>query len=462
LFLLLNSAIRTASAQILGPLPPPLSVVPEQPRRAFSSSSSGPNFQDQVMARVNQERWNNGQLPPLKRNDLLDAAAIGHSVNMGVRNFFAHCDLDTGTSPWNRMVAAGYVYSYAAENIAAGYSTPTAVMTGWMNSSGHRANILSTNVREIGIGYSFDTTDAATVRLDQDGNCVADGFSGPYFHYWTQTFGSRQPVYPLVIERELYQTDNRFVDLYLYGTGWATQMRLRNENGNWTSWQPFTANVIDWQLSANNGLKQVFAELRDGGGTVLNASDTILLEGLITDTFIDVPQSHWAYVEIEALAAANLIEGCATDSFCPNDVVTRDRLAVWLGRVVRGATYTPITASGVFNDVPVSHWAANWIEQLTGDGLLTGCDAGLYCPGQVVTRAELAIALLRGKHGAGYSPPAATGTMFADVAADDFAAAWIEALASEVGLSGCGDGNYCPNGAVTRAEFAVLLVQSLL
>jgi hypothetical protein len=78
----------------------------------------------------------------------------------------------------------------------------------------------------------------------------------------------------VVIDREAYSTETREVELYLYGSGWATEMRLRNENGAWTAWSAFASDVT-WQLSEGAGTKQVFAEIRYGG-TVRSASDTIL------------------------------------------------------------------------------------------------------------------------------------------------------------------------------------------
>jgi uncharacterized protein YkwD len=234
-------------------------------------------YEDRVMEIVNEERWNNGQLPPLKRNVLLDDAAETHSVNMSDRDFFAHCDLDNGSLPWDRMVDAGYVYNAAGENIAAGYGTPEDVMTGWMNSSGHRANILSTGFRELGVGFYQAGSDQGNVRRDQNGDCGSDGTGGPYYRYWTQNFGRYNTVYPVVIERERYETDSRNVALYLYGEGWATEMRIRNLGEAWTEWTPFASNV-DWTLAPGNGVRVVEVEIRSGV-TVRSAFDTIELTG---------------------------------------------------------------------------------------------------------------------------------------------------------------------------------------
>lgn len=117
---------------------------------------------------VNEEREKHG-LSPLKYSKELEAVAYAHSKDMAEKNFFSHTNLE-GLSPFDRMRNAGLSYSYAAENIAAGQTTAAAVMNSWMNSDGHRKNILNPNLTEIGIG-------------------VANG--GSYGIYWTQLFRSK-------------------------------------------------------------------------------------------------------------------------------------------------------------------------------------------------------------------------------------------------------------------------------
>ncbi|MCP5425947.1 MAG: S-layer homology domain-containing protein [Gammaproteobacteria bacterium] len=458
--LLWNTAGAASDEEVWGGLPPPLMSDPPDVVPNAVLETSGGGFADQVMELVNEQRWNNGALPPLKRNDLLDTSATGHSTNMGARNFFSHCDLDTNTSPGDRAENAGYHWNYVGENIAAGQSTPESVMNTWMNSSGHRANILSSNYRELGIGYYQDSTDAANVRLDQDSNCVSESTSGPFYYYWTQAFGRRDNIYPLVIDREQYQTNSRYVDLYLYGSGTMTEMRFHNENGAWTSWQPFSANVADWQLSSGEGMKEVFAEMRTGTGTVYSASDTILVQGL-TGTFDDVPQSYWAYASIEAIAAAGITGGCGGGNYCPTSNVTRAQMAVFLLRGIYGSAYIPPTASGtMFNDVPKTAFAADWIEQLALEGITGGCGSGNYCPDSNITRAQMAVFLLRALYDSAYIPPTATGTMFSDVPKTAFAAAWIEQLVREGITGGCGTGIYCPDAPVKRDQMAVFLART--
>jgi len=112
----------------------------------------------------------------------------------------------------------------------------------------------------------------------------------------------------------------------------------------------------------------------------------------------------------------------------------------------------------VFLDVGAGDFAASFIEQLAADGITVGCGDGNYCPNAEITRSQMAVFLLRAKHGAVYIPPPAAG-LFNDVPVGSFAADWIEQLAAEGITSGCGDGNYCPRIQVTRDQMAVFLVR---
>src|SRR6185503_2536168 len=80
----------------------------------------------------------------------------------------------------------------------------------------------------------------------------------------------------------------------------------------------------------------------------------------------------------------------------------------------------------IFTDVPEDQPFAVWIEALVTAGVTSGCSTNppQYCPGGLVTRGQMAVFLLRGKHGAGYAPPAAKGTRFTDVPASQPFAAW--------------------------------------
>lgn len=235
------------------------------------------DFAHQVAEMTNIERFQNGGLPPLKFVQELNDSSFLHSVNMAERNFFAHCDLDTKKLPWDRMRDAGYNWNRAGENIAAGYSSADRVMSGWMNSSGHRANILNANFREIGVGYYYFGSDTPDTRRDIDNDCNEDGReTRSFYRYWTQNFGTRNSVYPIVINLESHMTDRRDVALYVYGEGWASEMRIRNNSGPWTPWQPYAKELV-WALDKANGQTTVTVEIRNASGSVKSASDDICL-----------------------------------------------------------------------------------------------------------------------------------------------------------------------------------------
>ncbi|MEU5179011.1 sigma-70 family RNA polymerase sigma factor [Streptomyces longwoodensis] len=163
------SASPTPSARTTSPTPSPRPVTPKSaaasPRAAAPAAPS--DVAGQVLALVNQERKTAG-CAPLTTNDRLRDAAQAHSDDMAARDFFDHVNPD-GTDPGRRITAAGYRWSTYGENIAKGQQTARSVMTSWMNSPGHRANILNCAFKNLGVG-------------------VHRGDGGPY---WTQDFGTR-------------------------------------------------------------------------------------------------------------------------------------------------------------------------------------------------------------------------------------------------------------------------------
>jgi hypothetical protein len=179
-----------------------------------------------------------------------------------------------------------------------------------------------------------------------------------------------------------------------------------------------------------------------------------------TWNFSDVDTAHWARPFVASLAFAGVTSGCGNGMYCPDDLVTRAQMATFLERGMRGGDYAPPPATGiVFSDVGAKDFSASYIEQLYRDGITGGCGGSNYCPSASVTRAQMAVFLLRAKHGGSFVPPPASGG-FADVGTSHWAAAWIEQLASEGITSGCGGNNYCPEEPVTRAQMAVFLVKA--
>ena len=119
----------------------------------------------QILSLVNVQRAANG-CAALTYSGPLTVLAQNFSAEMATRDFFDHTDPD-GKTPWDRAAALG-ITNLGGENIAMGQQTPTDVMTAWMNSAGHRANILNCSYHSLGVGVHYAST------------------GGPW---WTQDFG---------------------------------------------------------------------------------------------------------------------------------------------------------------------------------------------------------------------------------------------------------------------------------
>ncbi|MFC4617708.1 CAP domain-containing protein [Camelliibacillus cellulosilyticus] len=136
----------------------------KQPSQNQSNSTLS-QYEQQVVQLTNQERTKRG-LKPLKIDANLSKMARDKSADMKDKNYFDHQSPTYG-SPFDMMKKYGISYQYAGENIAAGQKTPQDVVNAWMNSEGHRENILNPNYTTIGVGYVS---------------------GGSYGSYWTQEF----------------------------------------------------------------------------------------------------------------------------------------------------------------------------------------------------------------------------------------------------------------------------------
>ncbi len=213
------------------------------------------DFEETVIVLLNMERVSKG-LPPLKQADELTRAARFHSSEMCKYRYFNHNSMDSSGAnvvcTSSDRVKSFYNYTAYGENIAQGQTTPESVTTTWINSQGHYQNMMSTNFREVGVGYV---------------NCASD----LYKTRWCEDFGQRNDIYPLVINNESPRTSSVYVDLYIYCSSFA-RMRLRNDGENWGDWRPVQDTVKNWKLNNLTGLRTVYLELKSYSGLVIKSS----------------------------------------------------------------------------------------------------------------------------------------------------------------------------------------------
>lgn len=226
------------------------------------SEEKGPvnaTYEHRVVELLNNERADN-DLPPLKKSDDLFNAARFHAWDMCKVGYFTHDSRNSNdevTCETGDRISSFYNWNTYRENIGTGYTSPKQANNGWINSKPHYENMLAENVKEIGVGYHD--------------NCKNRG------ERWVENFGRRAGVYPVVINKEMYSTTDRNVDLYIYGKEDFDEIRIKNKGDDqWSEWTSFKANYDNWKLTSGEGFKTVQVEMRNSSQTI-QSSDKIYL-----------------------------------------------------------------------------------------------------------------------------------------------------------------------------------------
>ncbi len=175
-------------------------------------------------------------------------------------------------------------------------------------------------------------------------------------------------------------------------------------------------------------------------------------------SFTDVPKTSGYYKYVETLLHRGVTAGCSADAYCPTSSTSRQQMTVFALRSKEGAGYAPppCGTTPLFPDVPVTSPFCRWVEEMSRRGIVSGCGAGNFCPTTPVTRAQMAVFVLRTLDPA-MSPPDCGTPIFGDVPASSPYCKYVEELVRRGVVSGCGGGNYCPTSAVTRGQMGVFL-----
>ncbi len=180
-----------------------------------------------------------------------------------------------------------------------------------------------------------------------------------------------------------------------------------------------------------------------------------LPNGWMTD-FSDMPATNPFHDFVVRLVTNGIAAGVGGGNYGAASPTLREQMAVFLLKGQHGACYTPPPCSGVFADVPCSNPFAPWIEALAAEGITAGCGGGNYCPTDPISRQQMAVFLLKAEHGAAYVPGPCRGFLD-DVPCPSQFADWIERLYNESITGGCGDHLFCPLDPVLRQQMAVFV-----
>jgi len=344
---------------------------------------------------------------------------------------------DGSHSPILNSLASGNAILTWYSSVGLNYGTPTYAV---LNSSG----AVSKTATTLGVGYIYQTPDAVQM------------LNGKVAVAW-RTFTGIQ--YSILNSSYVLEVGPISASGPVSQEGYSLSVTSDLSNHVIMTWRGVHLNkTLLYALGDSTGafitLPMVYKTSLTGIYTGSNAPYT---------KFGDVPLNYWSASYIERLYNAGITGGCSLVPlmYCPENTVSRAQMAVFLLRGIHGSGYTPpaVGDSTGFADVPTNHPVAAWIKQLAAEGITGGCGNGNYCPDSTVTRAQMAVFLLRSKYTSAYTPPPADGD-FTDVPLDHIMAAWIEQLAAEGITGGCGAGVYCPDGNVTRDQMAVFLVRT--
>jgi hypothetical protein len=190
------------------------------------------------------------------------------------------------------------------------------------------------------------------------------------------------------------------------------------------------------------------------------AATVPVTEDFTAQTFADVPPSAYYFDAVNLLAASGITAGCGSDDYCPLENVTRAQMAIFIVRAIYGSTTSfPYNQTPYFNDVPAGSFGFAWIQAMYELGITTGCGNNDFCPNSDVTRAEMSVFIIRMRYGATFNFDYPPTPYFTDVTPSTFGFSWIQRMREDNITAGCGPTTYCPNNPVTRGDMAIFIMR---
>jgi len=477
-----------------------------KPAQAYSTYSAQ---EEEFLGLINQYRQANG-LGTLLISDVLSDASEKHNRDMGTYGFFDHTTQNSdyfpvNSSPWARMAICGYDYGTAmGENIAAGYTTAATVFAAWKASPGHNSNMLKPEFKVIGI--SMDTISGSpygTYWTTDFG-----GFVDPSAHELsggaTTTTTSADVSDPVVAFTAPADgasvSGNVSVSVGASDNVGVTKVELRVD-GTLAATDTSAPFAFVWNTGAgSSGARTLSARAYDAAGNTADATIAVTVANVTTssapttttasaattttttartttttvapttttttpstpppttsvpDGFIDVPADYRFYHEVMSLAGAEIIGGFPDGCFRPDDPVKRAQFAKIVMLAVGGHTdVIEAAGSATFPDVPWegAGYPFDYIEEAADRGIIKGLNGGLFGPYDNITRAQLALMLVRAGGTALITPPAGYSHGFVDVPA--FADEAVSIARFNGLLSGKTGESFDPYGTATRGQVA--------
>lgn len=173
--------------------------------------------------------------------------------------------------------------------------------------------------------------------------------------------------------------------------------------------------------------------------------------------FTDVPITHPFAPYIDILHQAGITAGCGPSTYCPDAQITRAQMAIFVIRAIHGGDAFTYPSTPYFTDVPPGSLGFAHIQKMKELGITSGCSATAYCPSAAVTRGQAAVFLVRAALGNSFSYT--PSPYFTDVPTTHYFFSYIQKMRDLGITAGCSPTDYCPDAAVTRGQMAVFVVR---
>ena len=375
-----------------------------------------------VLKETNQERLNEG-LEPLSTFTALQSASDIRANEITI--LFDH-QRPNGESYFS--VLQNIPYGLCGENIAAGLGDAAAVVDVWMNSAGHRANILEGSFCHMAPGYATS------------GNA--------YRHYWVQLFVGQCDITDVNLynARDAYpaKRGETIEDL-----GLVLELTCANHG---KTYLPVIAEMCRGNLDFSSYQRAETVDIDAYGQSISVVLDPSLA---YVGPFLDVPYGTWFFDAIKFVYDQNLFNGMTASAFEPDGSMTRGMLVTVLHRM-EGLPES--SSSAAFLDVESGSWFEAAIDWAAENGIVDGVGDGLFAPNSDVTREQIATILYRYSQAKGYDVTgSASFDSFPD--ADRVGAYAKDAMAWAVGegLIVGSDGKLLPQQSATRAQVSTII-----
>jgi uncharacterized protein (TIGR03437 family) len=179
----------------------------------------------------------------------------------------------------------------------------------------------------------------------------------------------------------------------------------------------------------------------------------------IGQVFNDVAPTAYYFDAVNLLSLQGITAGCGNSDYCPSQDVTRAEMAIFIVRMVIGSDNFTYNLTPYFDDVSPTSFGFKWIQKLDELGITAGCGNNDYCPNETVTRAQMAIFIIRARYGATTAFDYPSTPYFSDVPSTGFGFEWIQRMKFDNITAGCSATDYCPNNPVTRQDMAIFLMR---